>query len=73
MPVSVTVRNAVEAAVVLQSNSAWNSESTSIIGLLTVCLANFRIWLRDIVKKFADVLRREATKAPSTPSDTLVY
>ena len=42
-------------------------------GSLTVCLANFRIWLRYIVSEFADVLCREATIAPSTSGDTLVY
>ena len=44
-----------------------------MLGALTIRLADFRIWLRDIVKKFADVLCREATVAPSTSGDTLVY
>lgn len=45
----------------------------SIPGSLTVCSADFRIWLRDVLSKSADVPCYEATDTHSTAANTLVY
>lgn len=41
-------------------------------GSLTVSPGDFRIWLRNIVGKFTDVLDDEATSTPSAPGYTPV-
>lgn len=45
----------------------------SVHGSLTIRVAQFHIWLRDIRSEFADILCREATIASSTDVDTFVY
>lgn len=46
---------------------------SSLQSLLTIHSADICIWLRDIGSKFADILCREATIAPSIAADTLFY